>query len=57
MSKLTAKEATERALCKICNHHTCALSEYWNCEQPKYPGCMLRSLVIKEWMADLMGFE
>jgi len=59
MSKLTVKEATEKALCKMCNRRfNCEFNEYEYPDIPKYKsGCMLRSLVVKEWMIDAMGFE
>jgi hypothetical protein len=56
MQKLTAKEATEKALCKICvRRFRCDFNEF---EKPqKHGGCMLRNLIVKEWMNDMMGFE
>ena len=59
MQKLTAKQATEKAICKVCEKRfRCEYNEY---EAPglKEPfcGCALRGAIIREWMNDMMGFE
>jgi hypothetical protein len=62
MSTLTAKKATEKALCKICARRMkCDYNEFENgtlaASNSMFCGCQLRALVIKEWMDDMMGFE
>ena len=59
MIKLTAKQATEKAICKVCTKRFgCNYNEY-EVQGLKAPfcGCALRGVIIKEWMDDMMGFD
>ena len=58
MQKLTAKQATEKAICTICSKRF--QCEFNNFEQPlsnHLSGCALRGAIIREWMNNMMGFD
>ena len=60
MQKLTAKQATEKAICTVCSRRfKCDFNgyEHSRLRDLSCGGCALRNAIIREWMNDMMGFE